>query len=341
MSKVQSLEELKAENSQGPEVEPDKDELQDDTDGAAEGELGEGDDKDEDDEPGEGSESESGKVNEPWFEEEPDGDAEGKVVPLQSHINTRNKLKGKIADVEDENADLKRQLEELQNGSPKPSAVDVGEKPKREQFLEEEDPEEAYLDAVLEWRETKTLKESQAGQQRQQQLKVQQEVSDSVNDHYKRAEDLVKTAGIDESVYVSADKAFRESIEAVLPKRGDAVTDALIHQIGEGSEKIIVYVGRNQERMGKLQQALQADPTGIKATMLIGEWKGEINAPAKRKTNAPEPAPGPGGQQPSTSAAEVKRLKKAYDQAHKNKDAQKAYNAKKKAKAAGVDVTNW
>ena len=88
-------------------------------------------------------------------------------------------------------------------------------------------------------------------------------------------------------MYQNSDLAVRQAIESVLPNQGDLVADQLISRLGDGSEKVMFYLGRNAAAKEKLKSALSNDPTGISAALYLGEVKRDIASPTKRKTRAP------------------------------------------------------
>ncbi len=270
-----------------------------------------------------------------------------RTVPMAKHIDVRQQLKGRLRETKDENQQLKDRIATLEQSlsgkaEKKPAEssnvqsqkFDVGAKPKRADFDNEDD----FLDARDEWRDKKRLAESNQAQREAQLLKQKETVEKSVSDHYDRASKLVEKHNIDPSAYQSADKEFRQALDDVHPGKGEVVADALISMIGDDSEKLVFYVGRSKERREQLARAIADDPVGVKASMLLGTWKGELKAPGKRTTNAPAPMPNLHGETKPTSN---KQYKRKYDDAHKKGDIQTAFNMKRAAKQAGVDVSQW
>jgi hypothetical protein len=109
--------------------------------------------------------------------------------------------------------------------------------------------------------------------------------------------------------------------------------------LGEGSEKVNYYLGRNKAALAKFQNLLMTDKTGIQAAVFLGQEKQRLTKITKPRSNAPKPATEIRGDEIVTGAAG--RYKKKYYAAHKKGDTQSAYNAKKEARAAGVDVSKW
>jgi len=240
---------------------------------------------------------------------------------------------------ESELDELRKEVAELK-GRPQAKAL---ERPKREDFEDADDPDEAYFEALTDWKLTQHKSETQA-QQASEQTKQQQEqwkaqTEKAVDQHYERAVELAEQSGISAEMYQSADLRVRQTVEAIFPEAGDTITDALIANLGEGSEKVMYNLGINTARREEFKSLLLEDRTGIKAAMYLAERKAELNAPRKRKTSAPKPAPNLNGDK--QTGANHKALKQKYDKAHEKGDLQAAFNFKREAKKAGADTANW
>jgi len=109
--------------------------------------------------------------------------------------------------------------------------------------------------------------------------------------------------------------------------------------MGEGSEKVLYYLGRNQAALNKFQSLLAADKSGMKAAVYLGQEKQRLTNPIKPRSKAPDPASEIKGDEATRGAAN--KFKKTYDAASKKDHPQDMYNAKKAARAAGVDVSEW
>lgn len=356
MPKPMSLEDLKAQNEQEDQARQEAEAIQTESDDDVSVEYVENDET-------EASSAAWLADDEPDDDPSPDGeqeDSEAKTansnddrsVSLSKHIDVRQKLKGKLHEKDDENQQLKQRIADLEaklSGSSddgqikKPQTattkteIDVGEKPKRADFDDEDD----YFDARDEWRDKKRLAESNQKQQEAQVQKQKETVQKAVDDHYSRASKLVEKHKIEPEVYQGADKAFRQALDDVQPGKGEAIADALISMIGEESEKLVFHIGRNKQRRAELAQAIKDDPVGNKAMMLLGTWRGEIKSPGKRTTKAPAPAPNIGTGNGAAATVKTKALKKKYEKACASNDMQARIDAKFEAKKAGVDVSQW
>lgn len=250
----------------------------------------------------------------------------------------RAKLERQHESVVDE---LKAEIEALKQETP--ASVVENAKPKREDFYENDDPEGAYIDALTDWKiEQKSVNQVKQSQEREMQAKVQQReaaIKNLVDQHYERAVVLASESGISPELYQSADLVVRSAIEALFPKKGDMITDSLIANLGDGSEKVFYNLGVNRSRLSELKQSLEDDPSGLKASMFLGKLSAQLVAPQKRTTNAPAPTTQLSGEKQKDVG--FRALKKRYDDAHKQGNLQAAFDAKREARRAGANVKTW
>lgn len=297
---------------------------------------------------------ESGEVVEPnedepektdvenWMQsDEPESQADKKYSGEDignAKAKLRAKLEKKHNTIEDE---LKAEIEQLKNGRADAKGLN---KPKRDDFIESDDPDEAYFEALTDWK----LEQNQAkGAAKTKQSEAIQKAEDfkannikGVDQHYERAVELSESSGISPELYQSADLKVRQAVESVFPDAGDVITDTLITNLGVGSEKVFYSLGVNTAKRNEFQKLLSEDSSGMKAAMYLGTLKAELSAPNRRTTNAPSPAANISGDAQAGNDP-FKADKKAYDKANKDGDTQAAFNARMKAKKAGAKVSNW
>ena len=180
--------------------------------------------------------------------------------------------------------------------------------------------------------------------QRQQETSVaaaRDVLTESVDGHYSRADKLIEEFSISPEVYKQADLNVRRAAEAIAPERGDAIIDHMISVMGEGSEKVLYYIGnpKNKAALNEFQSLMTQDPSGLKAAVYLGKQQAKLTNPSKATTNAPPPASRANGDE--SSSAKGGPAKKQYEAAHKKGNAQAAYNAKAAARKAGVDTSKW
>ena len=276
---------------------------------------------------------------EPWMKEdgEQDLDDPSKQVPVGKFVSVKKKLKGQISDRDEEIETLKRENAELIKQKPKEETVLV--RPKKIDFDTEELFDEA-LDTYNQSRTTEAINRTRLeDQQKAGQVQAQQQLVEAVDNHYERAEKLISESGITSEVYRTADTTVRAAVEAITPNLGDVIVDQVISILGDGSEKVLYYLGRNKTALAKFQNLLATDRSGMKAAVYLGQEKQRLTKPIKPRSSAPNPATDIKGDEVLTGAEG--RYKKKYDAAHSKNDNQSAYNAKKEARAAGVDVSKW
>lgn len=287
---------------------------------------------------GEDDEEEGESESLDWLDQDEE-QTSSESVPLSAHIKAKRKLKDKNHDLESELEQLRKENERLKQGQP---VIDKP-KPKRDDFYDADDPDEAYLDALADWKlEQKQINaQKQQSEQAQKDLmaKQQQKIESDVEEHFKRAEGFIEQHGISQDVYAKAENNFRDAIKSVNEDAGDAITNTLISTIGEGSEKLMMYVGGNQQRREQLKSILTNDPTGLKAMVQLGRWQAEIESPRKRKSQAPKPSSTAKGDS-SVTPSEA-RMKKKYDAAMKAGDGQAVFNLRQEAKKAGINTKSW
>ena len=285
------------------------------------------------------TEDEEPKVLEEWEKtEEDDGD---KSKPVK-FLKAKKRLKGRLSEREDEIARLRAEMETLKAGTSKPHQPSTGQIPQRPRE-EDFDTDAEYQQALYQYEDKVTAERfSRIEQQRKQEAavsKAKEKLSADVEGHYERAEKLLEESAISPEVYQSADMAVRQAVETIAPQKGNFVIDKLISVVGPGSEKVMYYLGRNKTALNEFQSILAGDPSGMQAAIYLGQQKERLTNSKKTTTRAPAPAASAkGGETPNGKAG---AFLKQYKAAHKTKDGQAAYNAKKAAKSAGIDVSKW
>lgn len=337
----QTLEQLKAENAAQvtqPEVDPQTtpdDEL--DTPAEAGGEVtpeAEG---------GDGSAPEADVEDWMKSDDQASQSAGERKFTDQDVAAAKSKLRAKLETRhQTEIEQLQQQLEEERRKNQQ--VPQLGDKPRLEQFYEMENPEEAFAEAIVEWKLKASSAEQQAAHQQYEQqrraLEMRQRIEQRVDQHYERAQKLAEASGISPEQYQYADRSVREAVEAVFPNGGgEAVTNMLIANLKEGSEKVFYHLGVNQARRTEFQNLLKEDPTGLMAAAHLGKLSAELSNPARKTSNAPKPATQIQGDRQTTEAGRA--LHQKYKDAHKSGDVQTALSLKRKARDSGVNTQNW
>jgi len=278
-------------------------------------------------------------ADEPWKEIDKQESIE---VPVATHIHIKQKLKGKISERDDKIAALERTIEELKaKVTPQSKVSDTPSlaRPKASDYLKSEDYEEdlaIYESNLVQSHVAKELAKINSSSSSQRQLK---DLETSVDQHYARANSLVEKSGITPEVYKAADSAVRMAMESIKPGAGDLIVDQLIMVLGEGSEKVLYYVGRNEAALTMVKSLVASDPSGMRAAIYLGQQKQRLTKTSARVSKAPAPSTEISSDTTSTPKAEA--LLKKYKEAHAKGNLQAAYNLKKEAKAAKLNVSSW
>lgn len=241
-----------------------------------------------------------------------------KLAKLREQRRTEREEKERL---QKQNEDLIRQLSLMGNSQQqtKPATVPT---------LESCDYDEGKYQAALVQFQNQTLEQRLAEiehnrlQQQRAQL-MQQQLEQSVNEHYKRVESL----GVSIDDFIPAEARLRDTF-------GDAAVDQMIDAIGEGSERVVYHLDLNHAERDKVERLIQLDPTGLKAMTHIGRLAAKLSAepPQQRISQAPAAdRPVSGGGAPQSGSKVVARLKQLDGMA--NRDQFREY--KKKLIAAG------
>jgi len=261
-------------------------------------------------------------------------------MPVSAHIRAKRKLKGKIGERDTEIESLRQEVKDLKEQKIIPSTQDETLiRPKEADY----ESLEAYHTALDEYEDKRIESKFSVAQGKNKlqetQKKAIQQLNESVDKHYIRADKLIEDSGISAETYKQSDEAVRTAVEAVKPGQGNLVVDQIISILGEGSEKVIYKLGRSKALRGELMTLLSEDPKGLKAIAFLGEQKAKLLNTKGRKSSAPAPSTEANGD--ATLSTKERVFKKKYDDAHAKNNSQVAYNAKKEAKAAGIDTSKW
>ena len=291
-----------------------------------------------------------------WLQtgESEDDSEEDVQVPLSAHIAQRKKFQGNISslrtDIEARDTQIEaltQTVQELRDairpGEKKQAAPQVELPPVLSDFDDEDSPDTAYQKAMLDWSmRTFENRQKQAEMKRtQEQAALQRE--QELTRHYERAATLVEAGQLTPEEYRNADAYVRQAIELTRPGEGKTIFNTLFADLGKGSEKVLISLYRNNANLSQLQQELTIDQTGIRASMFLGRLAADFERGDSRNkiSSAPKPGSKVSGDSKRTVSTSEKKLRKEYDDAHKKQDIKAAFAAKKRAKAAGVDVTRW
>lgn len=348
---IQTLEEVKAElaaeeAAAAAPAEPEAEEVEDEAEPTATEQTGEVEAETEHDDPGDEDANDGEEETEDWMQgdqgaQEADlkfGDSDVAAAKRKLRAKLEKKHTSEVDELQAKIAELEKRVSQPQQQSQ--SAL---QRPKRDDFLDADDPDEAFSEALVDWK----LKTAQAEQQAESKTKevqaklqeVERKVKESVDQHYDRAAELAEKSGISPEQYQAADYRVRKMVHDIVSQRpngnGDKAVDWIISKIGKGSEKVIYNLGVNTKRLAEFESILRSDTDGTDAVAFAVRLAAELQSPVKRKSNAPAPAPQVTGDAKGSDSAA--RLKKKYDQA----DGAKAFEIRRQAREQGIDVRNW
>lgn len=278
----------------------------------------------EEDEPGETTDEEDGDNPKP-----------------EKSLKAKKKLQRKLKEADEEKEALRAENERLKAAQAAPAAKPTGRpaRPKELDFDTDEEYEAAldqYDADIFDWRQSERAKQRETTKAQESQA---ESIKSGVDGHFQRAEKLLEESGISPEKYSASNVAVRSAIDSIAPGKGDFITDYLISELGEGSEKVFYHLGVNAAARTELTTLLTKDPSGVKAAIFLGQKKEQLTNPKRPKSNARPPASSVKGDTPTSSKGAA--MKRAYDKAEKSGSGQAMYNAKKEAKAAGIDVSKW
>ncbi len=250
--------------------------------------------------------------------------------------NIRRKWKGKLKEVEKEKDseidELRAKIAALEVN--KPVAANSVSMPTMESCdfdeIEYQSQMTSYFASQI---DTKIQKQSQTASQKQAQDEAVKQQEKAINSHYERAAKLAKESNITPEQYQASDIAVRKVV-ASIPNFGeqhaDAAVDGIISMIGDGSEKLMYYVGVNKQAKAKFKDALESDPSGIRAAMLLGEMKATVMQPVKKVSKANKPTTQVQGDEKSDTAS-LSSWQRKYEKAKVGQERFKIYQEAKKA----------
>lgn len=286
--------------------------------------------------------SEASEVSEEQSKEEAwqriDEENEFSPIPAKAHIKMKQKLKGRISERDDEIEKLKSKIQNLESNIPQRSISKLT-RPKEFEY----DSDEAYQQALSKYEDdliTSKFHELERKRQQENAFKSHNQfLIQAVEDHYERASKLIEKAGISPEIYRESDLAVRQAVNSIAPGRGDIIVDQMIANIGKGSDKVMFYLGINKGALHTFKSLLSEDPSGIKASIYLGQQKEKLTAPQKIKSRAPSPSPTANGD--ANLSVNSSALQKKYNEAHKKGNSQLAWKFRKEARLSGVDTSKW
>jgi len=281
---------------------------------------------------------------ESWMDGDDHAPEAGKAFSNNDMAGLRKKLQAK-ADRKIEGKDSEIEKLRLENEalrSNRPAANEQLTRPKREDFYESDDQDEAFTDALVDYKIAKQkaeyTAETASSNAEMLAVKRQRVISSGESEHYDRALKLVVDSKISAEKYQGADLAFRQAIDEIVPGGGDNITAGLVNALGEGSEKVIFNVGINQQRLNKIKDLLINDPSGLSLMSHLSDKKNKLTF-SKSKTSTPAPAPDINGD--VTDSAGEKAMIKQFKSAENSGDPQKMMDILSTGRRKGYKTKTW
>ena len=345
-----SLSQLKAENAETDRVEeaPKEEYIEVDTDTGKPIEVEEPKELEvEEDTENKDEESEPAGELEDWQKSEDDSKSGFVPNAEAKHLRLKNKdLKAQSKERDDELEELRQKVNDLSNQPEEVKEV-LPPRPKLEDFDFDEqkhsEAEEAWIDKKIELKLNKGIETTQ--QNRAKELEAQAAIKvreDAVHKHLDKASKLITGKKITQDAWLAGDLLIRQTLDQVFPGTGNEVADqfiSLMESNGEGSEKAWFYLGNNPKELTEFKSKLMNDKSGASGLMYLSKIQEKASKPPRNKrSDAPKPAAELKG---DASTGTAKSLKKQYDKAVKDGDAQGRISAKYAAKKAGTDTSKW
>ena len=102
-----------------------------------------------------------------WLSEDSDSQDTERLFTGSDIAAAKRKLKGKLEQSNSEVEELKAQMAQMQQQmQPQQPQAQALNRPTREQFINSDDPDEAYIDALTDWKLTSKIQQSQGVVQR-------------------------------------------------------------------------------------------------------------------------------------------------------------------------------
>lgn len=275
----------------------------------------------------------------PWEDVDEETDGKDDKVPLRTLMKEKGKLSELRSEKDNEIEELKRKIGDLESSINKPADTIALEVPLESDFDTDEEYRKARQTYESKLREDILKSVSQKSTHSDEQERFNKRLKNGVSEHWDRAEKFVDKYQVDAEAYQKADSNVRNAVESVTPNFGNANVDYMVTNLGDGSEKVIMYLGTNDEQLAKLQSLLIEDPAGHRASTFLGEINQKLKGNKRQTSKAKKPAKTVHGD----GAVSVKEgaLKKKYDKAHAEGKLQEVFNIKKQGRAAGYDTKKW
>lgn len=253
------------------------------------------------------------------------------------HKLTKERKKAKAA--KDENEDLRRKLEELENivksgQRREPAPVTAAREPSMPDLYDPGiDGDRVKYDAAVK----RFLADMASFNNRHS------EADRAQANQKQRIEDMTKNLAIRAGKFATDNKVNVDRVASALERATDEIDSHvnipgamayLLDSVGDGGERVAYYIGTNEAALSQVKAMLKEDPNGLKAIAHMTRLAEKLKPKhSKQISKAPEPDQPIKGD--SVGSASAKKLQDLWDKATKPDDMMRI---RKRARELGVEL---
>lgn len=290
-------------------------------------------------------EEETEEVDEIDFHLEGEEPQASKYTPEQSLVHKLTKAKKQRKEAVSEVEELKRTVEALQaqmtqapqvQAQPQMAQVPAYTPKAPELYDADIGGDRAKYDAAM-YRYTQgsyqlMQQQSQAEVQQTQQAAAHEKAqNERALKLAERSTSFIQSNKVKPEAATNAIQAGVSGLDEALGVEGSAL--GILEMIGEGSEKLAYYLGKNSEALNTVKQLIAKDPNGLSAVTWLTKTAGKLTRKNQHISKAPtpdEPLTGDG------SSATAAKLQSEYD---KENDVSKLVKMRQKARDIGITLS--
>jgi hypothetical protein len=292
----------------------------------------------EDETQSEGDESEETNDD---FDFEIDGEEpkQDKPTPEQAMLYKLTKKSKKLSEAKSENEQLREEIEALKAGmvtqKPQPKPQQQRPTPILPDLYEDFNGDRAkYSQAINEYFNQVNQQNQNAVQAQQQTLKQKQVEQDRAVRLAKRSADFITASKLNEDKATDFIQCGIESLDTLTGINGGGLY--LLDSVGEDSEKLAYYLGKNPAELNRIKEWLEEDSTGLKAianmTRIVTQKLKPKTSKSTKTLEPDEPLTG------STSTKNAGELQRKYDDAISRGQMDKIMAIRSEARSKGVQL---
>ena len=189
-----------------------------------------------------------------------------------------------------------------------------------------------YQVAFEQWWKDRAAYDQHQHYQTQQTVKAQQDTQARAQRLAERSAEFIQSNKIKAELATNTIQAGVQGLDEVLGVDGAALD--LLDNIGDGSDKLAYYLGKNPEALATAKKLFDDDPRGFKVNTWLTKTAGKLNRKNSTISKAPAPDEALNGDV-SVESGHAKSLQKQYD---KETDFKKLREISRKAREAGIKL---